>query len=41
MRPTSSGILLNVTQLPQLYDLIGRAVGQVRRQGLSFIGETR
>ena len=41
MRPTSSGILLNVTQLPRLYDLIGRALGQARRQGLVFIGEPR
>ena len=41
MRPTSSGILLNVTQLPQLYDLIGSALAQARRQGLVFIGEPR
>ena len=40
-RPTSGGILFNVTQLPQLYDLIGSALAQARRQGLVFIGEPR
>ena len=34
MRPTSAGILVSVTQLPQLYDLIGRALAQARREGL-------
>jgi len=34
MRPTSAGLLINIGQLPQLYDLIGRALAQARRDGL-------
>jgi hypothetical protein len=34
MRPTSAGLLINIGQLLQLYDLIGRALAQARRDGL-------
>jgi hypothetical protein len=38
MRPTDAALLVNVAQLPQLYDLIGRALAQARRDGLVFVG---
>jgi hypothetical protein len=38
MRPTSAGFLVNVSQLPQFYDLIGRALAQARRDGLVGTG---
>ena len=34
LRPTRSALTLQVRDLPQLYDLIGRALAKARRDGL-------
>jgi hypothetical protein len=41
MRPTAEALIVNVTQLPAFYSMIGAALAAARRQGLVFSsGET-
>jgi hypothetical protein len=36
MRPTAEALVVNVTQLPEFYSMIGAALAAARRQGLIY-----